>query len=281
VAVPKYDDMYNETLKAIKKLGGSASNQELENEVAKLLRLSEDDLSLIQDNHNRTQFSYRLAWARTYLKFAGFLDNTERGVWSLTSKGSKATTINKDEINRLSKIEQKRQSRQKHEDANDDEEEVEGANWKDTLTKVIKTISPDAFERLCQRFLRESGFIEVQVTGRSGDGGIDGHGVVKLGGLLSFHVYFQAKRYKDSVPSSVIRDFRGAMSGRADKGLIITTGVFTRDAIQEAQRAGTMPIDLIDGNDFSEKLKSLRLGVYVKEKLLEEIDIDEEWFMQI
>jgi restriction system protein len=281
VAVPKYDDMYNETLKAIKKLGGSASNQELENEVAKLLRLSEDDLSLIQDNHNRTQFSYRLAWARTYLKFAGFLDNTERGVWSLTSKGSKASTIIKDEINRLAKIEQKRQSRQKHEDANDDEEEVEGANWKDTLTKVIKTISPDAFERLCQRFLRESGFIEVEVTGRSGDGGIDGHGVVKLGGLLSFHVYFQAKRYKDSVPSSVIRDFRGAMSGRADKGLIITTGVFTRDAIQEAQRAGTMPIDLIDGNDFSEKLKSLRLGVHVKEKLLEEIDIDEEWFMQI
>ena len=142
-------------------------------------------------------------------------------------------------------------------------------------------MSRAAFERLCQRFLRESGFIEVEVTGRSGDGGIDGHGVVKLGGLLSFHVYFQAKRYKDSVPASVIRDFRGAMSGRADKGLIITTGVFTAEAIKEAQRAGTTPIDLIDGAELSEKLRQLRLGVKVKEKVVEEVEVDAEWINQI
>lgn len=281
MAVPKYDDMYNEVLSAIRKLGGSASIQELENEVSKILKLSEADLAIIQEKHNRTQYSYRLAWARTYLKLAGYLDNTERGVWALTHKGASVQTVNKDEVNRTAKAEQKRQRQQKHSEEDDDEEEVEGTNWKDTITKVIKGIEPDAFERLCQRFLRESGFIEVEVTGRAGDGGIDGHGVVKLGGLLSFHVYFQAKRYKDSVPPSVIRDFRGAMAGRADKGLIITTGVFTRDAIKEAQRAGTTPIDLIDGNDLAEKLKDLRLGVAVKEKRLEEIEVDESWFSQI
>jgi restriction system protein len=281
MSVPKYDEMYNEVLNAIKTLGGSASNQELENEVAKLLKLSDSDLAIIQENHNRTQFSYRLAWTKTHLKYAGYLDNTERGVWGLTQKGKSTPNVNKEEVNRVAKAEQKKQKLIKHDEAADDEEEAEGANWKDTLTKIIKNISADAFERLCQRFLRESGFIEVEVTGRAGDGGIDGHGVVKLGGLLSFHVYFQAKRYKDSVPSSVIRDFRGAMAGRADKGLIITTGVFTRDAIQEAQRAGTIPIDLIDGNELSEKLKNLHIGINVKQKYIEEVEINETWYKQI
>jgi len=280
MAVPKYDEMYNEILVAMRELGGSASVQELENEVAKILKLSEVDLSILQEKHNRTQYSYRLAWARTYLRYAGYLDNTERGVWALSVKGASARTLDKDEVNRTAKAEQKKQHQQKHSEE-DDDEEVEGISWKDMLTKILKGIEPEAFERLCQRFLRESGFIEVEVTGRAGDGGIDGHGVVKLGGLLSFHVYFQAKRYKDSVPSSVIRDFRGAMDGRADKGLIITTGVFTRDAIKEAQRAGATPIDLIDGNDLAEKLKDLGLGVIVKEKRIEEIEVDQEWLNHI
>jgi restriction system protein len=238
-------------------------------------------LSIIQENHNCTQYSYRLAWARTYLKLSGYLDNTERGVWALTPKGASTPTVTKNEVNRTAKAEQKRQRQQKYSEEDDDEEEVEGTNWKDALIIVIKNIAPDAFERLCQRFLRASGFDEVEVTGRAGDGGIDGQGVVKLGGLLSFYVYFQAKRYKDSVPASVIRDFRGAMAGRADKGLIITTGVFTRDAIKEAQRAGTTPIDLIDGNELAEKLKDLRLGVGVQEKIIEEIEVDKDWFSHI
>lgn len=281
MAIPAHDGMYNQILAAIKELGGSASILELEKAVAKLLKLTDEDLAIIQEKHNRTQYSYRLAWARTYLKFAGYLDNTKRGVWSLTAKGSAAKTLDKDEVNRIAKAEQKRQHKQKHADEEDDQEETEGTNWKDDLVDVIKQIKPDAFERLCQRFLRESGFLEVEVTGRSGDGGIDGHGVIRLGGLLSFHVYFQAKRWKDSVSSSVIRDFRGAMVGRADKGIVITTGVFTRDAIVEAQRAGTTPIDLIDGNDLAEKLKDLHLGVHVTEKVVEDIEVDEAWFNHI
>ncbi len=279
--IPAHDGMYNQVLAAIKELGGSASILELEKAVAKLLKLTDVDLAIIQEKHNRTLYGYRLAWARTYLKLAGYLDNTKRGVWALTAKGSAASILDKDEVNRIAKAEQKRQQKQKHADEEDDQEETEGTNWKDDLVDVIKQIKPDAFERLCQRFLRESGFIEVEVTGRSGDGGIDGHGVIRLVGLLSFHVYFQAKRWKDSVSSSVIRDFRGAMVGRADKGIVITTGVFTRDAIGEAQRAGTTPIDLIDGNDLAEKLKDLHLGVRVIEKVVEDIEVDEDWFNHI
>ncbi len=129
--------------------------------------------------------------------------------------------------------------------------------------------------------MRESGFVNVEVTGRSGDGGIDGKGVVKIGGILSFHVVFQAKRYKDMVSSSVIRDFRGAMVGRADKGLIISTGTFTRDAKAEAQRDGTTPIDLIDGEDLVERLKQLSIGVDVETETIEKVKIKEEWFNNI
>lgn len=123
--------------------------------------------------------------------------------------------------------------------------------------------------------------MNVEVTGRSGDGGIDGKGVVKIGGLLSFHVVFQAKRYKDVVPSSVIRDFRGAMVGRADKGLIISTGAFTRDARTEAQRDGAPPIDLIDGEELVERLKDLSIGIEVETETIEKVKIKKDWFYNL
>jgi restriction system protein len=138
---------------------------------------------------------------------------------------------------------------------------------------------PDSFERLCMRGLRESGFIQVEVTGRSGDGGIDGYGVVRLAGILSFRVSFQCKRYKNIVGPSIVRDFRGVMMGRAEKGLIITTGGFTRDARQEASRDGATAIDFIDGELLADKLKELSLGV--RTKMVEAVEIDDDWFASV
>ena len=143
-------------------------------------------------------------------------------------------------------------------------EDVESRVWQDEMLEGLLKIKPDAFERLCQRILREAGFIQVEVTGSSGDGGIDGRGIIKIGGMLSFHVIFQCKRYKGSVPAQQIRDFRGAMVGRADKGLFITTGTFTRDARHEASRDGATPIDLIEGTELAEKMKELGMGIKVK-----------------
>ncbi len=140
---------------------------------------------------------------------------------------------------------------------------------------------PDAFERLVQRLLRESGFIQVEVTGRSGDGGVDGQGIMRLAGLLSFHVIFQCKRYQGSVGAGQVRDFRGAMVGRADKALLITTGNFTKDAVREATRDGAPAIDLIDGDMLLDKLKELDLGVSTKQVLVEEVAIEPEWFNQL
>jgi restriction system protein len=281
MAVPTYDELFNPLLIALKSLGGSASITEQETEVARILKLTDKEIAELHRG-NRTKLSYRLAWARNYLKRFGILENSRRGIWSLTAAGLVTDSVDKEEVKRLVKTETKTTS---------DDDESDGASytieylpklrWQDDLLEIVRSIKPDAFERLCQRLLRESGFIQVEVTGRSGDGGIDGKGVVRIGGILSFHVVFQCKRYKGSVSPSVIRDFRGASVGRADKGLIITTGAFTRDARTEAQRDGATPIDLIDGEELVEKLKELEIGIEVKEKVVEEVLIRREYFEKL
>jgi restriction system protein len=149
--------------------------------------------------------------------------------------------------------------------------------WQDQLLECLLKMKPAAFERLCQRILKDSGFIKVDVTGRSGDGGIDGIGVLRLN-LLSFHVFFQCKRWKGSVGASVIRDFRGAMVGRADKGLVMTTGTFSTDARKEATRDGAPAIDLVDGETLCELLKSLKIGVSIRN--VEHVLVEQQAFLE-
>jgi restriction system protein len=276
MAIPTYDNLFNPLLRAIRDLGGSASIPEQERVVAESLGLSDKETSEIHRG-NRTKLSYRLAWARNYLKRFGLLENSERGIWSLTTEGLKQDQVDREEVNKFVRsLERGQKKKEKEQDFDDSP-----ANWEDDLLELIKRIDPSAFERLCQRLLRESGFIQVEVTGRSGDGGIDGKGVVRIGGVLSFHVLFQCKRYRGSVSPSVIRDFRGALVGRADKGLILTTGTFSKDARLEAQRDGAPPIDLIDGEELVAKLKDLHIGVEVKQKIVEEVTINLNYFSQL
>jgi restriction system protein len=178
----------------------------------------------------------------------------------------------------LKKLKQEAREQSKERIASDEDEiqdEIENEDWKDILLQRLIKISPHDFERLCQLVLRESGFTKVEVTGRVGDGGIDGIGILRVN-LISFHVSFQCKRYQGSVGSAQIRDFRGAFVGRGDKGLFITTGTFTPDARKEAIRDGAPAIDLIDGRDLCDLLKSLKIGVDVEQ--IEKITINEDWF---
>jgi len=277
----KYDDLFNPTLQSLHKLGGSASVPEIEEEVSKILNLSDNEVNDIHRG-SVTKLSYRLAWARNYLKRYGVIENSARGVWALTSAGLKLTSVDKEEVKKQVKVlDQRNDVATEKEDEESIAEAPKDISWKEELLEVLKNIPAASFENLCKRFLRESGFINVEVTGKSGDGGIDGKGVVKVGGVLSFHVVFQAKRYKDIVPPSVVRDFRGAMIGRADKGLIITTGTFTRDAKAEAQRAGAPPIDLIDGEELAERLKELQVGVETELETIEKVKIKKDWFNNI
>ena len=206
MSAPKYDELLEPLFKSMHELGGSASIEEQEERVAALMELSDEDLSEIHRD-NKTKFSYRLAWARTYLKRYGVLTNSARGVWSLTAEGQKRPEVKKREIKRyVQNLDRAKRVKEKGQEKEPDE--LEELQWQEQALQIIKTISPDAFERLCQRILRESGFTSVVVTGKSGDGGIDGKGVVRLGGLLSFHVIFQCKRYSGSISPSVVRDFR-------------------------------------------------------------------------
>jgi restriction system protein len=282
VQVPTFDELMNPLIQALKELGGSGRIEEIDNRVIEIAGLSDEQSELLhkpEKGGGRTEVEYRLAWTRTYLKKYGILENSSRGVWALTAKGRKTDHVSPKEVRRLVQ-EQTRETEEAAEEIDLDEAEVE-ASWRDELLEVLLEMHPSAFERLVQRLLRESGFIQVEVTGRSGDGGIDGSGVIRLGGLLSFRVIFQCKRYRGSVSVAQVRDFRGAMVGRADKGLLITTGNFTRDAMQEAVRDGAPAIDLIDGDLLQDKLKELDLGVRTQIVESEEVTVDREWFESI
>lgn len=279
--IPSYHQFFNPTLAALHQLGGSASLDELVTAIIPVLGLPDALLETPHGGTNQTEVEYRLAWARTYLKKYGLIQNSARAVWSLTAKGAATRAVNPDEVMRFVRGLRSASSGTSAPESlpNDpkiEESSSEVASWREELRALLLQMPPAAFERLCQRMLRESGFIEVEVTGRSGDGGIDGHGIIRIAGLISFPVLFQCKRYRDNIGASVVRDFRGAMVGRAEKGLVITTAGFTREARLEATRDGAPPIDLIDGDLLIEKLKDLRLGIGTK--MVEVVEIDSDWF---
>ncbi|NIJ40931.1 restriction system protein [Parvibaculum indicum] len=283
--LPKYDELMVPVLRALRTLGGSGSVEEIFDVVQEDLRMPSDAVEAVYEKSRASIFPDRLAWARSYLKLAGYVENPQRGLWVLTQKGQDVDlgdeeAIKKD-VRKCASATYRKSAKKAKAPASDDLPEEEGLdeeNWTDRLLVILLKMPPDAFERLCQRILREAGFTRVEVTGRSGDGGIDGHGVLRVK-LVSFQVLFQCKRYKDTVSSPVIRDFRGAMQGRADKGLIMTTGRFTADARKEATRDGAPAIDLIDGDDLCDLLKELKIGV--KTEFVERVDIDEAVFASI
>jgi len=275
--MPQYWELMNPTLRALRKLGGSASIDELVEEILDDLELPDEVADIPHGEGSQTEIAYRAAWARTYLRNVSLVENSGRGVWAITAEGMQAGEIDPHEVRRtVQKYHRDRRA------ARDEEEDVPAddvdGDWESELLTILQGMDPTAFERLCQRLLRESGFTEVEVTRRSGDGGIDGHGIIRIGGLISFPVLFQSKRYAGNIGPDVVRDFRGAMMGRADKGLIITTSGFTREARREATRDGAPPVDLIDGQLLAKKLKELGLGVSVTTRTVEDVSIDASWF---
>jgi restriction system protein len=278
---PTFDSMFVPTIKALQALGGSGTTEEIYEQVVQILNLSDEVLEILHGSTSQSKIKYRLGWSRTYLKKYGIIENSGRGVWSLVSTSVDFKKIDRKEIVRSVRDADKSTVIQAGalDETVEPIEILEELAWHQQLHKLLLSIDPSAFERLAQRLLRESGFVQVQVTGKSGDGGIDGVGIARINGFLSFHVLFQCKRYQGSVSSSHIRDFRGAMQGRTDKGLFITTGTFTRDAIKEATRDGAPPIDLIDGEQLVQRLKELGLGVKIE--MVESIEVDINWFAKI
>lgn len=281
IVIPPYEQMMNPVIQALKILGGSGTIEEINNRVIEIAGFTTEQMEVLHDSERggQTEIEYRLAWARTYLKKYDILENSSRGIWALTPQGRRIEQVDPQVVRRFVQDQKHKAKASKSKDGFDELDTT--TNWRDELSATLLKMSPSAFERLVQRLLRESGFIQVEVTGRSGDGGIDGKGIMRLGGLLSFHVMFQCKRYQGSVSANQVRDFRGAMVGRADKGLLVTTGNFTKDAMREAIRDGAPAIDLVDGDQLIDKLKELGLGIKTKKIEIEEIVVEHEWFSNI
>lgn len=265
---PQFVEYFPIILVALKDLGGSARPAEVRDRVVELAEITDEEQEELLLS-GQPRFDNRVAWARFYLAKAGFIDSSRRGVWTLTDKGRDAKLSHEDALKIFREIQA---AFIISTDEIVDTEEAESLapvvsnvpvtyDYRAKLLETLLALSPNGFERFTQRLLRESGFQDVTVTGRSGDGGIDGIGILQVNKLVSFKVLFQCKRYHGSVNPSHIRDFRGAMQGRADKGIIISTGSFTTDAKKEAVRDGVPPIELVDGEKLIEMLEELELGL--------------------
>jgi restriction system protein len=280
-------------LDALRELGGSGRPREVASLIAEQHHVSQDQMGETMKS-GQTRFYNQVAWARQYLVWEGLLDGSKHGVWSISPKGqaTKLDAAKSREIF-LKWVKFYSDTRRAAEDA------VTGAGSKSSnaavtqaskqvvvvppdeveeeeLLAVLRRLSPSGFERVCQRLLRESGFESVKVTGKSHDGGIDGIGILQLNPFVTLKVLFQCKRYKGSVSRAEVGDFRNAMLGRADKGIILTTGSFSADATKEANRDGAPPIELVEGDKLVSLFERARLGV--KERTV--FDVDHEFFQQ-
>ncbi|MCX5118572.1 restriction endonuclease [Micromonospora sp. NBC_00362] len=286
-SVPDQAQLLWPTVQAVRTLGGSGSIDEIVATVLEQQDFTEEQQQVLHGDGPRTEIEYRLAWARTYLKYMNLLVNSRRGVWALTERGR---SVHREEVPGLhaevvarqrEELRAKRRAQQSKGMPAEAEQQIDDEqDWREQLLDVLMSVSPAAFERLAQRLLREAGFISTTVTGRTGDGGIDGLGIYRMS-LVSFPVFFQSKRYRGSVGSSAVRDFRGAMAGRGDKGLLITTGTFTVEAKAEATRDGAPPVDLIDGRRLCDLLKEYELGVLTETRIVEDVRVEKGFFADL
>jgi restriction system protein len=261
--------------------GGAGDSSNVIEQIIEKLGITEEELENATSN-GQSRIRNQIQWSRFYLFKAGLIDNAQRGIWRLTNEGLEKKLSDEDvytlfkevqEIVKKSPIDPPKKTKKKFEKkfedgATEDEEHSIG------LLNIILQLPPVGFEKLCKRLLIEIGINDITITGGSGDQGIDGKGLVKLNDVVSLNIVFQCKRYKETVSPHHVRDFRGAMQGRGEKGLIITTGRFTKEAKNEANREGVTPIELIDGDRLVELFEKHNLGL----KPVTVFEIDHEFF---
>lgn len=285
--IPRYSSLLNSTFIALKDLGGSGDNREILDQVVKNENIAAEVADIPHlGNENISEVAYQLAWARTYLKNYGVITNSSRSIWSIQPDYINVATLDDKkiirELNRRKNAGKKEKNGndaedlpQDNDDSNDGIEYPEEAKpWRMRLADILQTMDPYGFERLSQRVLRECGFTQVEVTKKSGDGGVDGTGKLKINGIFSFNVAFQCKRYKGIVGPGEVRDFRGSLTTNIEKGVLITTGTFSKAARDEACSPGKQQIDLIDGEEFINKIVEYGIGV----REVKAYEIDEEYF---
>jgi restriction system protein len=276
---PEFIRFFRPIIQVMRNLGGSGTASEVVDRSLEMAQVTEAEQQAVNKN-GLSRVKNQVHWARQYLVWTGYLGSSKWGVWNLTDKGMSVDLSTFNALDIFKSVLANRPKTVKESDAQQRDEgipdEEDPKDHRAALLEAIKSLSPGGSERLTQRLLRESGFQQVTVTGKSGDGGIDGIGTLKVNPFVSFNVLFQCKRYQGAVTPSQVRDFRGAMQGRTDKGLIITTGTFTLDAKKEARRDGVPPIELVDGDMLVEMFEQHELGLIAKRSY----EIDEMFFQE-
>lgn len=292
--IPRYSKLIQPTFIALKELGGSGKNDEILDQIIKDLNIDDEvaDISH-KGNPNKTEISYQADWARTYLRKYGVIENSARAVWSIRpdymgveelDEKAIVAAVAKEQTTKIINATDALSNNEASDDPEDDDPTNDDTEfpdelkpWREKLAIILQEMDPFGFERLAQRVLRECGFTQVEVTKKTGDGGIDGTGKLRINGIFSFVVAFQCKRYKGTVGAAEIRDFRGSLTTDIEKGVMITTGTFTKAAKEEASNPGKQQIDLIDGEEFISKIAEFGIGV----KPITTYEIDEEFFQKI
>lgn len=264
---PQFLNYVKPLVDVLRNIGGSGATADVIDQVISHMNIPD---SVVEEtiNSGASRVRNQIQWARMYLVKADLMDSSQRGVWKLTEKGYEAEITKESVYALFKKVQGSFVAEPKKKEATPveeiEEEVVADEAHGEALLKILKNLSPAGFERICKRLLSEVGIHDVQITGGSGDQGIDGTGVIKVNEVVGFTIIFQCKRYKDSVVPHHVRDFRGTMQGRADKGIIITTGRFTSEAKKEAVRDGVPPIELIDGERLVSLFEKYQLGLKPK-----------------
>jgi restriction system protein len=274
---PEFLNYINPVLTTLQSNGGAGDSSDVIEQVIDKMKITEAELEEVTAN-GQSRVRNQIQWARFYLFKAGLIDNAQRGIWRLTNTGLDKKLSNddvyklfksvQDSVKKISPIKSQKEE-PKFENVSTEDEEHSSS-----LISIIQGLSASGFEKLCKRLLTEIGINEIIITGGSGDQGIDGKGIVKLNDVVGLNIVFQCKRYKETVSPHHVRDFRGAMQGRGEKGLVITTGRFTKEARNEANRDGVTPIELIDGDRLVDLFEKYRLGL----KPVTIFEIDQEFF---
>jgi restriction system protein len=266
-------------LNALRDLGDSGKPREVYDRIAKNHNLSDSVLDETLKS-GTSRFQNQVAWARQYLVWEGLLDSSKHGTWTLTEKGSNAHLTDKDAQEIFKKWVAIHAEARRNKKSEQPQQEIEQSLAEDielpkssSLIDILRSLSPLGFEKVCRELLRESGFENVEITGGSADGGIDGYGTLEINPFVSFKVLFQCKRYAEGnlVSRAQVGDFRNAMIGRAEKGIIMTTSSFSNAASQEAAREGAPKIELVDGEKLVEMFQRVDLGV--KRRVVYEADL--------
>ena len=297
--IPRYDEMVRPTLASLRKRGGVATNQEIEEDIVAEMNLSDEAAAELHGNGPQTKVGYNAAWTRTWLRKIGAIEpaagpRTRRGVWKLTAKGwdvdwaeNRAETEVREAVRQYQEEAKKKKgqegagtARAKAEQSAPASPETDGDgaedSWKADLMEVLQQLDPAAFQRLCLLLLHATGIEDLVVKGGPGDGGVEGTGRLKIG-LVSFQVAFQARRWSGTVDPAVVLEMQGSMTSDVDHGIVITTGHFSPSAKTRAKAPGAKQVELVDGERLCELLDEHGLGVTKTESR----EVDREWLEKV